>query len=245
MDSSFGGDAGTPPRAPRPIVPSPPKRRGPRRITKSLVALSSAAILTVYAVGYVHTQSGEQQIAAVENVPPTPTAPLASSETTAQPPTAADPAPAAVRAIPATTAVPADPGSSATLTPLVVPTQTGATSQPRAQVPATTAAPAPTPLPTPVPTPQPTATADYKNGTYSGVGSGRHGSIAVSVVVAEGRITSVQITGCMTRYPCSWINSLPGEVVQIQSPRIHYVSGATDSSRAFMGAVTSALANAL
>jgi uncharacterized protein with FMN-binding domain len=96
-----------------------------------------------------------------------------------------------------------------------------------------------------VPTPRPTATSGYRDGTYSGVGTSRHGSIGVSLIVSQGRITAVQITSCRTRYPCSWITQLPGEVVQAQSSRVNYVSGATDSSRAFMGAVASALANAV
>lgn len=266
MDPRPGRDAGAAPRAPRPIAP-PPRRRGPRRITKSLAALSSAAILTVYAVGYVHTQPAEQLIASAANVPPAATTPLTPTVTTDQPPASSDPAPAEVQALPSspTPAAPqsTSPQSASTLTPLAVPTQTGAGSQtttsttqapPTAaptEAPATVAptqapaTPASTQAPTPVPTPKPTATSGYKDGTYSGVGNSRHGSIQVSLVVAQGRITSVQITSCRTRYPCSWVSQLPGEVLQTQSARVNYVSGATASSQAFMGAVASALAHAV
>jgi uncharacterized protein with FMN-binding domain len=84
----------------------------------------------------------------------------------------------------------------------------------------------------------------YKDGTYTGWGTCRHGDIQATVVVASGRITSATISQCLTRYPCSWIEALPPQVVQRQSAEVDYVSGATQSADAFYGAVTDALSKA-
>jgi uncharacterized protein with FMN-binding domain len=91
----------------------------------------------------------------------------------------------------------------------------------------------------------PTATSTastYKDGTYTGTGTSRHGSIQATVVVQNGKIVSAQITGSTTRYPTSRIASLPDEVVSTQSTNVNYVSGATDSSTAYLQAVANALA---
>jgi len=51
-----------PPHAPLPKgAGAKPAKRGRSKITNGLVALSSAAILSVYAVGYTHTQSADAQ----------------------------------------------------------------------------------------------------------------------------------------------------------------------------------------
>lgn len=88
------------------------------------------------------------------------------------------------------------------------------------------------------------AVAAYKDGTYTGVGVSRHGSIQATVVIQNGKIVSARITNATTRYPTSRIASLPGEVVSQQSANVNYVSGATDSSVAYLDAVASALAQA-
>ena len=95
----------------------------------------------------------------------------------------------------------------------------------------------------PAPPPQP-KTAMYKDGTYYGWGSCRHGDIQASVTIQDGRIASAAITQCLTRYSCSWISALPGQVVKRQSPEVNYVSGASQSTDAFYGAIVSALAKA-
>src|SRR5207302_6243036 len=46
-----------------------PKPGGSRRVTKRLVALGSAAVLAVYAVGYAQTEPAAQQIVAQEVAP--------------------------------------------------------------------------------------------------------------------------------------------------------------------------------
>ena len=60
----------------------------------------------------------------------------------------------------------------------------------------------------------------------------------------DGRILSAFIVQCLTRYSCSWISPLPPQVVSRQSPEVDYVSGATQSSNAFYGAVVQALRKA-
>jgi uncharacterized protein with FMN-binding domain len=115
-------------------------------------------------------------------------------------------------------------------------------SQPTAPPTATsvpTAAPAATSIPTAA-----SAQAGLKDGSYVGTGFSRHGDIEATVVIAEGKIVSANVTGCGTRYPCSRVNSLIREVVAKQAPPVDIVSGATDSSYAYVDAVTQALTQA-
>ena len=92
--------------------------------------------------------------------------------------------------------------------------------------------------PTALPQPQ------YKDGTFTGWGSCRHGDIQASVTIESGRITAAAIAQCWTRYSCSWVAHLPGQVVSRQSAEVDYVSGATQSGNAFYWAVTDALTKA-
>jgi len=84
----------------------------------------------------------------------------------------------------------------------------------------------------------------YKDGTYLGWGTSRHGDIQASVTVQDGRITAAAIAQCWTRYSCSWVAHLPPQVVARQSPDVDYVSGATQSANAFYWAVIDALTKA-
>jgi uncharacterized protein with FMN-binding domain len=92
--------------------------------------------------------------------------------------------------------------------------------------------------------PPPAPASQYKDGTYSGWGSSRHGDIEATVVIADGRIVSAAISRCLTRYSCSWISRLPPQVVSRQSPEVDYVSGATQSTNAFYYAIVDALSKA-
>ncbi|MFI5266212.1 MAG: FMN-binding protein [Chloroflexota bacterium] len=153
---------------------------------KGLVALSSAAIVSVYGIGYAVTQ------------------------------------PAAV-----SMAAGVAPSASAASAPMVSPAA-GAAASPSQSSPASTTA---------------TASA-LKDGTYTGTGWSRHGSVSVSVTVQGGRIASAPITGVTTRYSQSVIAGLPAKVLAAQSSRVDLVSGATDSSGAYQSAVSQALAQA-
>jgi uncharacterized protein with FMN-binding domain len=93
-------------------------------------------------------------------------------------------------------------------------------------------------------TPATPAAPRYKDGTYTGWGTSRHGDIEAQVIIVNGRITSATIKSCWTRWPCSWIEALPGQVVARQSPETDFVSGATQSTNAFYYAVVQALGKA-
>jgi uncharacterized protein with FMN-binding domain len=88
------------------------------------------------------------------------------------------------------------------------------------------------------------AAVTYKDGVYTGWGNSRHGRIQASVEIRGGRIVDASITQCRTRYPCSWVEHLPPQVVQRQSEDVDYVSGATQSANAFYYAVLEALSQA-
>src|SRR4051812_25053974 len=61
------------------------------------------------------------------------------------------------------------------------------------------------------------AASGYADGTYSGTGNSRFGSISVAVTVQGGKIAAVQISDSTTSYPVSRIASLPAKVVAQQS----------------------------
>jgi uncharacterized protein with FMN-binding domain len=216
------------------------ERIGPsQRISNSLITLSSAAIVAIYAAGYHRTspaahrfdsqnsQNASTTIAAV--VPPatghpatnTPASPAATPPVKKNNPRP----PAAPRKTPA--------GNSPATT-------TGANPSAGAEAaPAAHAAP---------------AAPRYKDGMYLAWGSCPHGDIEVSVSIEGGKIAFTAISQCLTRYSCGWIApkipggglpDLPSQVVERQSPKVDYVSGATESSYAFADAIAAALSKAL
>lgn len=96
--------------------------------------------------------------------------------------------------------------------------------------------------------PAATAAAQYKDGTYTGdVADAYYGNIQVQVTVSGGKITDVQFL----QYPNDrgtsiQINSqampyLKQEAIQAQSAQVDGVSGATDTSQAFIQSLGSAL----
>lgn len=203
-----------------PTAPQP-KKRPPKKIANGLVAVGSAAILSVYAAGYARTQSAEAGFD-VQALPTTvmPALQIATEVSATSTPT--------LRFRPIFP--PVGPTSVAALNP--------------------TTAPLPTAIPTNVPSIAPAATpaqsgtitGKYRDGSYVGMGRSRHGNIEVTVVVQGGTIASAKISQCLTRYPCSMIAALPGQVVARQSATVDVVSGATDSTTAYREAVANALA---
>jgi len=142
-------------------------------------------------------------------------------------------------------------------------TVTSTSSAPAVPLPqAPVAMPAPPPVappasvPKPAPTPTPVKQAEppahpaeeagpkWKDGTYYGWGTSRHGDIQAAVVIKDGRIANALIAQCLTQYSCSWIVALPPQVVGRQSAEVDYVSGATQSTNAFYYAVMQALTRA-
>ena len=206
-----------------------------KKIANSLVAMSSAAILAVYSAGYTRTRAAARRLEAqAEARMPAPAAeappalPAAAIEKATRPlpvkPKLAAPVP---RDASPTVDPPEPPSAPAPATPAVAET-----------IPA---APAPTPAPEP---PPPPPAPKWKDGTYLGWGSSRHGDIQASVIIENGRIASATIAQCLTRYSCDVIASLPPEVPQKQSPDVDYISGATQSANAFYYAVVDALGKA-
>jgi uncharacterized protein with FMN-binding domain len=216
-------------------------------MTSGLVALSSSAILAVYAAGYVRTRPAADRFAIesaqrhAEAYPPPLTAEPVVRSTPTEP--IPDRQPAAPRSASATPTPGPDASAPQTLQPDVeaLPPALPATT-PETTAAADASAPANAELAAAT-EPTPTAPA-YKDGTYFGWGSCRHGDIQAAVVIESGRIASADITQCRTRYSCSWIEALPGQVVSRQSPNVDYVSGASESTDAYYDAVSNALSQA-
>jgi uncharacterized protein with FMN-binding domain len=167
-------------KSPTQAKATPAKRGGARKLSKNLAGLSAAAILAIYSLGYVQTQSAAAQIAAQS------TSVVATTSS-------------------ASTSLSAASGS------------TGSSS---------------------------VVTSLYKDGTYTGSGTSRHGGVTATVTIQNGKIVSAAITSTSTRYPASAIASLPSAVVAQQGTNVDLVSGATDSSDAYLQAVDSALQQA-
>lgn len=115
--------------------------------------------------------------------------------------------------------------------------------------------PTPTATATPGTTPTLSATitsgSTYKNGTYTGnVADAQWGMVQVQVVIQNGKITGVQFL----QYPNERnrsveINSyadpiLVNEAIQGQNAQVDIVSGATDTSEAFIQSLSNALSQA-
>jgi uncharacterized protein with FMN-binding domain len=249
-----------------------------KKVANGLVALSSAAVMAVYAAGYSRTRAAAELLetksaerrpaapaAAREALPPMEPAPAPTAQVEARASQAPVPAleahqaakpgaiPAsALAAKPAPVAVDtkAAPVSLANVTePAAGPAPVEIPAVPEPSVPAvltqapTVAAPVAPVAPAP-PAPPVPPTPMWKDGTYLGWGTSRHGDIQAAVVIEAGRIASATIAQCLTRYSCSVIAKLPPEVPQRQSADVDYVSGATQSANAFYQAVVEALGKA-
>jgi uncharacterized protein with FMN-binding domain len=236
--------------------------QGSNKVSNSLLALSSAAILAVYTAGYSKTRSAADKFSAQteERRPPTELARVETSPPATLPaqavqrtPTVSEPkreaAPAPVlsppKSAPVTAAVPTT-AVAEKAAPVQIAEPTPAAAEPKIEP--KVEAPAAAPVPTPAPAPAPAAATSapktvWKDGTYLGWGTSRHGDIQASVVVENGRI-SATIAQCFTRYPCSVISMLPPQVAARQSYEVDYVSGSTQSANAFYYAVVDALSKA-
>jgi len=227
-------------------------------VKHNLVALGSAAVLAVYAAGYTRTRSAAQR--------------FATESADRRPPAATPPrvAPLEPAATPRSESPTLDTAAASVLSPkkhVDAPSRAGgkasrhvdSTSTPPAAPAETVAPPVIKPPATPTPdssakavavqaTDSATQPADqsrpYKDGTYSGWGTSRHGDIEATVLIKDGRIAAAIISQCLTRYSCSWISQLPGQVAARQSPEVDFVSGATESTNAFYYAVVEALKKA-
>ena len=158
----------------------------------------------------------------------------AEPDTTPAAPRADEPAPSVSAIVTPTTVAPVAPVETASKAPAAAPSEipgiTTRAAQNRvtsADTPPVTPAPATAPIPavtvvaetpaTPVVAATPLATTApaaprYKDGSFTGWGTSRHGDIEATVVILDGRITSATISQCWTRWPCSWVAALPGQV---------------------------------
>ncbi|MBB6674453.1 FMN-binding protein [Cohnella nanjingensis] len=84
----------------------------------------------------------------------------------------------------------------------------------------------------------------YTDGSYTGMGSNRRGSIEVTVTIKNDKITDVEVSHFAMHYSESDIVGLPDEVLQKQSAKVKNVSGATYSTQAFEDAVQNAISQA-
>ena len=211
----------------------------------NLLTLGSAAVLAVYAAGFFRTRAAAQRF---------------SDDSDRRPAAAPVALPADAPIARHFDTVPASVKTETRTTPVAVATERRR-DEPKMRldsiVPAVTSTSVEQPLPVPVPVPAPAAVAvdtttppaekapaGYKDGTYKGWGYSRHGDIEAAVDIKDGRIAAAYITQCLTRYSCSWISHLQGQVVTRQSADVDYVSGATQSSNAFYHAIFEALAKA-
>ena len=213
-----------------------------KKVANGLLALSSAAVLAVYAAGYTRTRAAADRF---------------THDAEVRRPAIPSPA---VHDAPPTQAV-EPPSLAAAIVPSPAPEPLRKPKRPRTQLPKESKTPVPPPVvaqQTPAPEPIVEAPAPmvepagppapaapkYKDGTYYGWGTSRHGDIQAAVVIENGRIASATIAQCLTRYSCNVIAILPPQVAQRQSPETDYVSGATQSTNAFYYAVVEALAKA-
>jgi uncharacterized protein with FMN-binding domain len=238
-----------------------------KKVANSIVALSSAAVLAIYGAGYARTREAADRFAqqAAERRPRLP-APQAERPTPAKmesavavaAPIEAPAAPAAPAPVVTTPAAPTTPApqasasaSTTSLSGSPAPQATPGTpsaGEGEATLTASSAAPSETPAP-PAAAPPAVVAAEpakpgYKDGTYYGWGTSRHGDIQAEVVIEEGRIVLARVEKCQTRWSCNWVIPIPPVILKKQASTYDYVSGATDSSDAFQGAVAEALSQA-
>jgi uncharacterized protein with FMN-binding domain len=240
---------------------------GSQWLKNNLVTLGSAAVFSVYGAGYLRTRDAAERFAGeavrrhgaalatqgpgVHAIAPPPEAlaekhsrrlPAMRQVSGAKTASEANSAPAAAKS-----------GKS----PNVASVTTSPDHQPSAAAQASAPVSAPVTAPTATPAAQPAAAAadsasgtkkeegdGLKDGVFYGWGTSRHGDIQASVEIKGGRIVGAYISQCLTRYSCSWVSMLPGQVVSRQSAEVDYVSGATQSSNAFYYAVVEALKSA-
>jgi uncharacterized protein with FMN-binding domain len=84
----------------------------------------------------------------------------------------------------------------------------------------------------------------WRDGTYTGWGTSRHGDIKAQVVIRNGRIVDAGIASCETRYPCDVISNIIAQPVARQSPDVDTVSRATESADAYYYGLVEALKEA-
>ncbi|MCD8355774.1 MAG: FMN-binding protein [Clostridia bacterium] len=87
---------------------------------------------------------------------------------------------------------------------------------------------------------------EYADGTYTGTAAGFGGDITVSVTIADGKITAIEIVSAAGETPSylSRAKTIIDAMLEAQSPNVDVVSGATFSSNGIINAVKNALIKA-
>lgn len=210
--------------------------RAPHNKTDATTAKSSASRAVVESSVAAQSPVATGAAAVTSNAPDTRS--TADAKQTASTNTVAQTAATVAASVPTTVAAPpvVQPTSQTTAAPVT------AASAPPANAPAPVAAPAaPAPAKTEEAAP---AAPKWKDGSYTGYGTSRHGDIEVYLETDGGKISFIKISACLTQYSCSWISELPGQVIARQSPKVDAPSGATQSANAFYYAVVQALSKA-
>lgn len=84
----------------------------------------------------------------------------------------------------------------------------------------------------------------WHDGYFTGWGQSRHGDIQAYVRIESGKIVDSGVATCDTRYPCSVIDGILRQPIQLQGPDVDRVSRATESGDAYYEGLVNALANA-
>ena len=228
-----------------------------RKVANGLVAASSAAVLAVYAAGYSRTQEAADGLEAKSERRPAGASragiphpvegaaavPVRAAAEVSEAKVAEDVA-APMATVTDRPAVEAKTPEAAAVAPTAAPVNQVAAApvvEAKLEKPEMPAVVAPAPVAAPAPAASATPSAKYKDGTYTGWGTCRHGDIQAQVVIEGGRIMAATIIDCRTRYSCDVISPLPPQVARRQSGEVDYVSGATQSADAFYFAVKEAL----
>ncbi|MDO5522371.1 MAG: FMN-binding protein, partial [bacterium] len=93
---------------------------------------------------------------------------------------------------------------------------------------------------------KPEVQGNFKDGTYEGTGKGNNGEIKVKVTVEGGNLVNVDVLeqAETTGIYDSALEKVVPAMIKTQSTEVDTVSGATNSSKGLMAAVTEALAQA-
>ena len=135
--------------------------------------------------------------------------------------------------------------------PLPVPTPTPVHKPVPAQIAVSHPVPAPVPTPPPAPIPTPKPAGKYADGTYTGRPvNAYYGIVQVDAVIQNGTLADVKILqypndrNTSVRINSQALPILKQEAIAAQSANIDAVSGASDTSPAFVASLSSALAQA-
>jgi uncharacterized protein with FMN-binding domain len=129
--------------------------------------------------------------------------------------------------------------------------QTVTTTSPAQQPKPASTSTTPKPTPTPAPKPTPAPVGQYKDGQYTGPSiDAYYGFVQVKAIISGGKMTEVQFLDYpQDRGTSRQINGqampyLIQEAISAQSANVNIISGATDTSNAFVQSLGAALAMA-